>query len=83
MSQRYPAKHAEALAVPEIAAVAYLVQFDCHEYAIRGGSGVEEVMYPDPLGCQVISVRLMEGVTLRGMPWLKDGEFRCEPVLGI
>lgn len=59
--------------------VAYLVQFDCDEAVIRWGANPDGVSQPDPLGCPVIRVLVMdERVKLGGLPWLKDGELRVE-----
>ena len=62
---------------------AFIVTFDCNEHVIREGESAEEVAYEDDLGCSPVSVRPLTEVELRGLPWLKNGELRCEPMSEI
>ena len=57
----------------------FLVEVACDEWVIRSGPDWSSVWYPDPLGCLPVSVMPMEGVRLKGPPWVKDGELRCDP----
>ena len=59
---------------------AFIVTFGCDEHVIREGSSAQEIAYEDDLGCSPVSVRLLTEVELRGLPWLKNGELRCEPM---
>jgi len=57
----------------------WVVTFDCDEYVIRYGTEAEVRASLDPLGCKVLAIRPLDECKLKGMPWMKDGELRCEP----
>jgi hypothetical protein len=55
----------------------WVVEFDCGEAIIREGNR-EEIGYPDSLGCLPTAIYAHDKVILKTMPWVKDGELRCE-----
>ena len=61
---------------------AWVVEFaGCGEAVIRKGSSLEEVNYPDDLGCPVLRIRPLLEVEVKGGPWnlwMKGGDLRCE-----
>jgi hypothetical protein len=67
----------------------WVVEFGCPddgmptEAVIRTGESIEDVNYPDDLGCPVLRIRPLVEVDLKPGPmmlWRKGGELRCEPV---
>lgn len=55
----------------------WVVEFDCNEAVIREGA-LEDVNYPDDLGCLPISIRPIDEVKLKPFFWYKNGCLRCE-----
>jgi hypothetical protein len=55
----------------------------CQEAVIRSGESLEDVSYPDDLGCPVLRIRPLHQVQLKPGPlslWRKGDELRCELV---